>query len=49
MKYSAVTPKSIKKYILQLTPLIEAKIRDELAGILFANYTGWMQKNPTVR
>jgi hypothetical protein len=44
MKYSAVTSKSIKKYILQLTPLIEAKIWDELAGIVFAiTLDGWTE------
>jgi hypothetical protein len=44
MKYSAVTSMSFKKYIIQLTPLIEAKIREELAGILFADCTGWMDR-----
>jgi hypothetical protein len=44
MKYSAVTSKSVNKYILQLTPLIEAKIPDELAGIFFAITLGrWIE------
>jgi hypothetical protein len=43
-KYSSISSKSLRKYILELTPLVEAKIREELDNACFTiALDGWTE------